>query len=111
MATSDTDLFDCQVKACEKFFQEKLPRVQKLKLLAEDDIPENAKSFKEPKMYDITSFNAQEVVAVLSCIVNDRGQFKKNKTFYLLLRNGHENEPDATEELYRLQARPTEHQP
>ena len=109
--SSNKDVFDCQVKACEKFFQEKLPRVQKLKLLAEDDIPENAKSFKEPKMYDITSFNAQEVVAVLSCIVNDRGQFKKNKTFYLLLRNGLEYVPDAAVELFKLIASPTKHQP
>lgn len=111
MASGNTHEFDCQVKACEKFFQEQLPKVQNLKPLAEDDIPKNAKLFKDPKIYDITSFDAREVVAVLSCIVNDRDQFKMNKTFYLLLRNGPENKPDEIEELFRLRARPTKHQP
>ena len=111
MASGNTHEFDCQVKACEKFFQEQLPKVQNLKPLAEDDIPKNAKLFKDPKIYDITSFDAREVVAVLSCIVNGRDQFKMNKTFYLLLRNGQENKPDEIEELFRLRARPTKHQP
>ena len=111
MASGNTHVFDCQVKACEKFFQEQLPKVQNLKPLAEDDIPKNAKLFKDPKIYDITSFDAREVVGVLSCIVNDRDQFKMNKTFYLLLRNGQENKPDEIEELFRLTARPTTHQP
>ena len=48
---------------------------------------------------------------MLSCIVNGRDQFKMNKTFYLLLRNGQENKPDEIEELFRLRARPTKHQP
>ena len=111
MAASNTDVFDCQAKACEKFFQEQLPKVQKMKLLAEDDIPKHAKLFKEPKIYDITSFDAQEVVQVLSCIVNDRDQFTTNKTFYLLLRNDHENKTDKTGELFRLNARPKKDQP
>lgn len=111
MALSNTDVFDCQVKACEKFFQVQLSKVENLKPLAEDDIPKNAKLFKDPKIYDITSFDAREVVAVLSRIVNDRDQFKMNKTFYLLLRNGEENKTDEIEKLFRLRARPTKHQP
>lgn len=76
----NTDVFDCQVKACEEFFQAPLPKVQNLKPLQNDDIPENAKRFKGP-IYDITSFEAHEVVALLSRSVNDRDQFKMNQTF------------------------------
>ena len=111
MASSNTDVFDCQVKACEIFFQEQLTKVQNVKPLAEEDIPKNARLFKEPKIYDITSFDAREVVTVLSSIVNDRDQFKINKTFYLLLRNGQENKPDETEKLFRLRAQPKNDQP
>lgn len=65
MATSsgNTVAFDCQVKACEEFFQKPLPKVQDLKPLENDDIPEDAKRFKGP-IYDITSFDAREVVAL-----------------------------------------------
>ena len=31
MTASNTDVFDCQAKACEKFFQEQLPKIQDLK--------------------------------------------------------------------------------
>ena len=108
MATrsGNTDVFDCQVKACEGFFQELLPKVQNLEPLKNDDIPENAKSFTGP-IYDITSFDAREVVALLSRIVNDREAFTSGKTFYLLLRNGHDNETCPIDELFRLKARPT----
>ena len=112
MAASNTDVFDCQVKACEKFFQEQLPKIQHLKPLAEGDIPENVrKTFKDPKVYDITRLDAREVVALLSRIVNGRDQFTANKTFYLLLCNCQENKTDEIEELFRLTARPTKHQP
>ena len=53
-SSGNTDVFDCQVKACEEFFQEKLPKVQNLKPLENDCIPENAKKFKGP-IYDITN--------------------------------------------------------
>lgn len=110
-SSGNTVVFDCQVKACEEFFQKPLPKVQDLKPLENDDIPEDAKRFTGP-IYDITSFDAREVVALLSRIVNDREQFKMNKTFYLLLRNGRENKPDAIhQELFKLKARPTTDQP
>lgn len=95
------------MKACKNFFQASLPKVQNLKPLENDDIPENAKRFKGP-INDITNFNAREVVALLSRIANDREKFTAGKTFYLLLRNGQGNEP---EELFRLTASPTTHQP
>ena len=106
-SSGNTDLFDCQVRACKNFFQASLPKVQNLKPLENDDIPENAKRFKGP-INDITKFNAREVVALLSRIANDREKFTAGKTFYLLLRNGQGNEP---EELFRLTASPTTHQP
>ena len=106
-SSGNTDVFDCQVKACEEFFQELLPKVQNLKPLENDYTPENAKKFKGP-IYDITNFDAREVVALMSRIVNDRKEFTPGKTFYLLLRNGQENEP---EELFRLKARPTKNHP
>ena len=109
-SSGNTDVFDCQVKACEEFFQELLPEVQNLKPLENDYIPENAKRFQGP-IYDITNFDAREVVALLSRIVNDREQFTAGKTFYLLLRDGHENEPDAIEELFKLVANPKKDQP
>ena len=106
-SSGNTDEFDCQAKACEEFFQELLPKVQNLKPLENDYISENAKKFKGP-IYDITNFDAREVVALMSRIVNDRKEFTRGKTFYLLLRNGQENEP---EELFRLKARPTKNHP
>ena len=110
-SSGNTEVFDCQVKACEEFFQKPLPKVQNLKPLEKDDIPENAKRFEGP-IYDITRFDAREVVALLSRIVNDREHFKMNQTFYLLLRNGQENKPDEIyQELFKLKARPTKHQP
>ena len=109
-SSGNIDEFDCQVKACEEFFQKPLPKVQNLKPLENDNIPENAKRFTGP-IYDITGFDARQVVALLSRIVNDRQQFTTGKTFYLLLCNGLGNVPEAVEELFRLKASPTKHQP
>jgi len=62
--------------------------------------------------YDITGFYGQQVVALLSLIVNDKDQFKKGKTFYLLIRNSSEdNKKTEYEELFRLKAHPTKKQP
>ena len=48
-------------------------------------------------MYDITGLNAQQVVAALVSIVNDREKFTINKNFYLMIKH------DAkVEELFRL---------
>ena len=100
-SNGNTDVYDCQVKACEEFFQEEIRKVQNIKPLEKDEKVKRT-------LYDITSFDAREVVALLSRIVNDRDQFTANKTFYLLLSNGQENK---TDELFRLTARPTKHQP
>ena len=109
-SSGNIDVFECQVKACQEFFQKPLPEVQNLKPLENDNIPENAKRFTGP-IYDITGFDARQVVALLSRIVNDREKFTPGKTFYLLLCNGLGNVPEAVEELFRLKASPTKHQP
>ena len=99
-----------QQEACTKFFRDNLPK-DVLKPMPEEKRPENTKKFKGP-VYDITGFDAVNVVALLSDIVNDKEQFTKNKTFYLLLQNSHGSKPDdKIEELFRLKARPTENQP
>ena len=103
-SNGNTDVYDCQVKACEEFFQEEIPKVQNLKPLEKDEKVKTT-------LYDITSFDAREVVALLSRLVNEREQFTPNKTFYLLLRNCQENKTGEIEELFRLTARPTKHQP
>lgn len=102
---SDTAVFDCQVKACKTFFEDQLPTVKFYPL---DIIPDNLKRFKERPIYDITGLDGHQVVFVLFSIVNDKDQFKKNKTFYLLIQG---NPQDDLEEVFRLQARPTKHQP
>ena len=95
-----------QVHASKTFFVNQLPSF-KGNALAEKDTPGNMKRFKGP-IYNITGRDGQEVVSVLSSIVNDEDQFKKNKTFYLLIQG---NPEDDLEELFRLQARPTKDQP
>ena len=99
-----------QQEACTKFFRDNLPK-DVLKPMSEEKRPENTKRFIGC-VYDITGFDAENVVALLSDIVNDKDQFKTNKTFYLLLRNSHDSKPDdEIEELFRLKARPTKDQP
>ena len=99
-----------QQEACTKFFRDNLPK-DVLKPMPEEKRPENTKNFKGP-VYDITGFDAVNVVALLSDIVNDKEQFTINKTFYLLLQNSHGSKPDdKIEELFRLKARPTKNQP
>lgn len=111
-SSGETDVFDCQVAACNRFFVEELPSVTELKPLdPKHEIPKNMKSFEGP-IYDITGFDAHLVVSLLVSIVNNKEQFKTNKTFYLLLHNSHENQPnDEIEELFRLKASPTTDQP
>lgn len=114
MATGsgNTTVYDCQKVACRKFFVELLPDSSELSIpIPEDEVPANMKRFKGP-IYDITGFDAHQVIAVLVSIVNNENQFKRGKNFYLLLRNHHENEPDdEIEELFRLGANPTPDQP
>ena len=76
--------------------------------LSKKDRPSNTKQFKGE---DITGFYGQQVVALLSQIVNDKEQFTNNKTFYLLIRDSSEDSHAGFEELFRLNARPSQHQP
>ena len=105
----EADVYDCQVKAHKIFFEDKLPR--DFKPLPKEDWPSSMPTDCKGKVYDITSFDGQQVVAVLSLIVNDRTQFQ-GETFYLLIRNSSEDHEEAEyETLYRLSAAPTKHQP
>ena len=107
----DADVYDCQVKAHESFFEDKvLP--SDFKELQNEDRPSNMSEDWEGKVYDITGFDGQQVVAVLSLIVNNRIEFEKGETFYLLIRNSSEDHQEAEYELlYKLTAGPTKHQP
>ena len=111
MAAFDAEaVFKQQQEACTKFFRDNLPK-DVLTPMQEEEKPENTKKFKGP-VYDITGFDAENVVALLSDIVNNKEQFKTNKTFYLLLQNSHDAQPDdEIEELFRLKARPKPNQP
>ena len=107
----DADVYDRQVKAHKIFFEDKLPR--DFKPLPKEDWPSSMPTDCEGNVYDITSFDGQQVVAVLSLIVNDRTQFKEGETFYLLIRNSSEDHSEEAqyEPLYRLSALPTNDQP
>ena len=108
-SSENSDLYQNQMNACQNFFHEQLPDVPKPKPLEEQEIPEFMIRLKYKKpiyLYDITGLNAQQVLAVLIGIVNDREKFTINKNFYLIIKH------DAkVEELFRLTARPTTHQP
>ena len=103
----DAVVFDCQVKAHKIFFEDKLP--SGFQFLPRADWPPSMLNKWTGTLYDITGFCGQQVVALLSLIVNDRDQFDNGKTFYLLIRNT--SEDNLFEPLYRLKASPTKHQP
>lgn len=104
------EVFEKQVKACTEFFRENLPK-HVTQPIPDDERPKSVKKFAGP-VYDITGFDAEKVVALLSEIVNDKEQFTSNKTFYLLLQNKPGTKPeDKIEELFRLKARPSKDQP
>ena len=105
MATSE--ILKYQVAACKTFFQEELPP-DVIKELRGQDIPPNLKKLKG-RVFDITDFDGQQVVALLSFIVNERDGFKPNQTFYLLIQGGDKNAD--FEEVFKLKARPTKQQP
>ena len=92
MAEGNTDY---QVNACKKFFPKEFEPLK-------DEVAGQLKG----SGYDITKFDAYEVVELLSQIVNDRGQFKEGNAFRFFIRNGEE-----TEELFQLAAKPTPDQP
>lgn len=108
MAESIPSIYDYQVAACKAFFIEKLPR-NGIKPLNKEEIPQSLQSFKG-SVFDISGFDAHHVVAILSFIVNGRDEFKKNNTFYLLIRKG-ENENVEFEEVFKLEPNPTKQQP
>jgi len=66
-----------------------------------------SKILKGP-LYDITKFDASKVVALLSQIVNDRGQFQKDNAFHFFIRNRDGKEMKV---LFTLTAKPTQDQP
>ena len=92
MAEGNTD---CQMSACEKFFPKQFKPLK-------DVVAEQLKG----SGYDITMFDAHEVVTLLSQIVNDQKQFKDGNNFLFSISNGKE-----TEELFQLEAKPTDDQP
>ena len=95
-------VYDCQVQACKEVFQKKLPC----------GCPPIEAPFNGRPVYDISGFDAHQVVGVLSAIVNDKDQFTTNQTFYLLIRGSPQNTLEGGfEEFFRLKARPTRHQP
>ena len=107
---SDADVYDCQVKAKKIFFEDELPH--DFKPLPKENWPSSMPQECTGPVYDITGFCGQQVVAVLSQIVNDRNQFTKDKNFYLLIRNSSEDNKEAEyETLYAIEANPTVNQP
>lgn len=115
MATveGNTDLYNSQVTACQKFFGEKLSNVPERKLLTGKKRPENMRSLENGPIYlnDITGCDARKVIAVLVDIVNDREKFTEGKNFYLVLRNTVQPKDNQIEELFRLRANPSNNQP
>ena len=91
-SSDDYQVFDYQVKACKTFFNE-LPK-DGVKPIEEKDRLANMKHFKGP-IYNITGFDAQHVVAVLSHIVNDKDQFTRGKLFYLRISSSPEKAPQT----------------
>ena len=99
----NTNLYDCQVKACQEFFRKQLPEVPKCELLTNErkkllNIQDDSK-----RIYfsDITGFSAHKVIAVLSTIVNDRENFTEDNDFLLWLCG-----TDERKELFKLSPYP-----
>lgn len=110
MEKSNADaVFKKQKKACGKFFRENLPE-DVSKPVREDKRPQNLRKL-EGHVYDITGFDAEKVVALLSRIVNDRQEFKKGKTFYLLLNSHGPRQDDNGEKFFKFAPNPSRDQP
>ena len=101
----NTNLYDCQVKACQEFFREQLPEVPKCELLTDERIKLlNIQDYVKPIYFsDITGFSAHKVIAVLSTIVNDRKNFTEDNDFLLQLCG-----TDERKELFKLSPSPKE---
>ena len=95
-------VFNGQKEACGNFFGNNLPV----------DESEPDQTFQlEGHVYDITGFDAEKVVALLSRIVNDRQEFKQDKTFYLLLNSHEPGQDDNREKFFKFAPKPSRDQP
>ena len=95
-------VFDNQVTACKTFFQKDLP-FHEIEPMSNEDKPVN---LREETVFNITGYDAHQVVATLSRIVNARDTFKPNQTFCLLIQG-----KDKDHEVFELKANPTNNQP
>lgn len=91
-------VFDCQVRAHKTFFEKQLP-------LQKTHWPSFMESWTGI-VYDITGFNGQEVVALLTIIVNSRDKFNSDNFFYFMIRNS-----SGVKLLYRILPKPHPDQP
>ena len=76
----DALVFDCQVEAHKIFFEDKLP--SGFTPLPKEDWPSKMPKTWTGTLYDITGFCGQQVVALLSQIVNDKDQFATGKNLF-----------------------------
>ena len=102
-------VFNGQKEACGNFFRNNLP-VDESEPVSKDKRPQNLRKL-EGHVYDITGFDAEKVVALLSRIVNDRQEFKPDKTFYLLLNSHEPGQDDNREKFFKFAPNPTIDQP
>ena len=101
---SKTNVIANQVHANGKFFATSSKGVP----LEDEEKPWKMKLFKGPTI-NITEFDAQGIVSILSGIVNDLEKFTMNKTFYLMIQDDPKDDLEVL--LFKLQARPTKVQP
>ena len=102
-------VFNGQKEACGNFFRNNLP-VDESEPVSKEKKPKNVRQLKG-HVYDITGFDAEKVVALLSRIVNDRQEFKPDKTFYLLLNSHEPGQDDNREKFFKFAPNPTIDQP
>ena len=102
-------VFNGQKEACGNFFRNNLP-VDESEPVSKEKKPKNMRQLKG-HVYDITGFDAEKVVALLSRIVNDRQEFKPDKTFYLLLNSHEPGQDDNREKFFKFAPKPSRDQP
>ena len=102
-------VFNEQKEACGNFFRNNLP-VDMSEPVPKDKKPKNMRQLKG-HVYDITTFDAEKVVALLSRIVNERQEFKPDKTFYLLLNSHEPGQDDNREKFFKFAPYPYRDQP
>ena len=102
-------VFNGQKEACGNFFRNNLP-VDESEPVSKEKKPKNMRQLKG-HVYDITGFDAEKVVALLSRIVNDRQEFKPDKTFYLLLNSHEPGQDDNREKFFKFAPNPYRDQP